>query len=222
MDISQKKLITFSGIDGAGKSTQAKLLIKNLENRGYCAIYLWSRGGYTSFFEELKILLRKVLPNSVPSSGHSKKRGFLFKKKFIRKLWLSIALADLARVYGITIRFWQMSGKIVICDRYLFDTLLDFKMNFPQEKIESRFLWKFLRWIAVKPDANFLFMIPIEESVQRSEIKGDPYPEPLDVRQKRYSLYNELAQNETFYVIDATMSEVQISDKIEKIINQLV
>lgn len=211
-------LIAFSGIDGAGKSTQIELLMKYFRDTGRRPVYLWSRGGYTSFLENIKILLRKILKRYAPHSGHSEKRNQYFKKKGVRRFWLYAALLDLMRVYGINIRFWRMIGRPVICDRYLWDTLLDFKINFPKEDVEDWVLWRIFKRIAAKPDVAFLFMIPIDESVRRSEIKKDPFPEPIELRQKRYALYEKLARDGDFHVIDGTRPVAEIFEEIKRVI----
>ena len=56
----------------------------------------------------------------------------------------------------------------IICDRYLIDTLIDFKIAFPKEKLETKILWRLLELIALKPDFNFVCTIPVSESVVRS------------------------------------------------------
>ena len=47
-------LISISGIDGSGKSTQLDLLKKYYEDLGFKVVYLWSRGGSTSGINKLK------------------------------------------------------------------------------------------------------------------------------------------------------------------------
>ena len=48
-------IVSFSGCDGAGKSTQINQLIKSLRLNGYKVKYIWSRGGYTPTFSIAKI-----------------------------------------------------------------------------------------------------------------------------------------------------------------------
>ena len=59
-------LLTFSGLDGAGKSTQINLLVDWFEKRGNKVSCLWARGGYTPGFEILKrfaLFLSFLQPN---------------------------------------------------------------------------------------------------------------------------------------------------------------
>ena len=53
-------LISISGIDGSGKSTQLNLLKKYYEKNGHKVIYLWSRGGSTPGINKLKSFLRLI------------------------------------------------------------------------------------------------------------------------------------------------------------------
>lgn len=57
MSISAKpRFITFEGIDGCGKSTQAKLLIRELENRGQQVVFVREPGG-TDISEKVRDIL---------------------------------------------------------------------------------------------------------------------------------------------------------------------
>ena len=64
--IKSLMLISFSGVDGAGKSTQISLIANLLSNNNIPFTYLWARGGYTPGFETLK---RFVLLSSPPPSS---------------------------------------------------------------------------------------------------------------------------------------------------------
>jgi len=88
-------LIAFSGLDGAGKSTQINLLIERLRQRGHEPIYLWTRGGYTPILEFFKTLLRRLPGRTVPPLGNNPQRTRAFRRGWVRRLWLTLALLDL-------------------------------------------------------------------------------------------------------------------------------
>ena len=193
MAIFQGKLITFSGIDGAGKSTQIDLLLQSLRERGRKPVYLWTRGGYTGPFNALKTLLRRIIGRKLPPSGRNDERDKTFKKIWVRNLWLTLAILDLMIVYGIYVRVSRTFGRVVIADRYLWDTWIDFQLNFPGVDIDRWILWKILVWISPKPDAAFLLLVPVEECLRRSKLKNEPFPDSEDVLQRRLILYRKFS-----------------------------
>ena len=204
-------LITLSGIDSAGKSTQIANLVKYLQERDEASIVLWSRGGYTDGFSALKTLLRRLRPGLIPPPGQSEQREAALRQGRVRRLWLALALLDLLRVYGLNIRWWRLRGRTVICDRYLWDTLIDFRLNFPTENVEGRWLWRLLVRLASQPAVSFLLMIPVEESLRRSRAKDEPFPEPEEKRRQRYAQYQQLQQEGCWsVVIDATQPVDQV------------
>ena len=98
-------MIAFSGIDGAGKSTQIKLLKNKLEKNGKKVTLFWGRGGYTPGMELIKRVLRNNNSSAIPlKRGHSDERDRAFSKKWVKKMWLSLSILDLIFFYGIYVR----------------------------------------------------------------------------------------------------------------------
>lgn len=213
-------LITFSGIDGAGKSTQIEKLRQYLDNQGRRVIYLWSRGGYTPGFEFLKKTLRLFLGRGLPASGDVKGRTVYFKKGLVRRFWIWIALVDLMRVYAVSIRLQLLFGRAVICDRYVWDTLIDLKILFPQENVERWVLWRLLKFLSPKPSASFLLFVPYNVSRKRSAAKGERHVEPEKDLLTRYALYKGLIQQSHFNVIDGTRPFEEGSSHIMKVVGK--
>ena len=209
-----KILITLSGIDGAGKSTQLRFLRDYLESKNHKVKYLWTRGGNTPGMNLLKDILRKIAGKRLPSSGHSSKRDEMLTKPLIQKLWLTIAIFDLARIYGINIRWFMFNGYSVVCDRYIWDTLIDFKIMFPNINIEKWLIWKILIYITPIPYRSVLLMIPLEISEKRCDQKYEPFPDTPERRRRRYNLYETSSHKKYWDIIDSTKTEEAVFNDI--------
>lgn len=212
-------MIAFSGLDGAGKSTQIEFLKEDYSKSNKQVEVFWSRGGYTPGMEWFKSLLRKLKSNEIPKErGPSKQRDQAFSNKRIRRIWLTLALFDLMWYYGMVLR-WKSLYKVVICDRYLLDTQIDFDLNFPEDKVSGWWLWKALSMISAKPKYHFILIIPVEESQRRSNLKEEPFPDSAEVLEHRLSQYLEYARNNKFsHQIDCLQPLEVVTHQIKSIL----
>ena len=209
--------LSFSGLDGAGKSTQIGLLVDWFEKHGKRVNCLWARGGYTPGFELLKRLLRILLGKGLPAPGNSISRKKKLAQSWVAKLWLTIAILDLIFFWGVYLRLQRMKGYVIICDRYLDDTRLDFQQNFPHVKFENMFLWNLMNRLVPEPDMSILLWVSVKKSVERSLFKDEPFPDDSQILAWRLSSY--LDENQ---FPSGKYTKIECSDNIETVNKKVV
>jgi len=212
---TKSELVAFSGIDGAGKSTQIERLKKYYIQKDIKHKVIWSRGGYTPGFEILKKVIRFLGRSSIPQSGYSDKREKAFNNRFISTMWLAVAITDLIILYSIVMSLYRLIGYKVICDRYLIDTEIDFQLNFENINVQKSFVWRLVKMLTPNPNYHFLATLSVEESVIRCRQKYEPYPDSRERLAIRLSLYETyLKENKKVVHIDGSKSPDDIEYSI--------
>ena len=126
-------------------------------------------------------------------------------------------MIDLWLYYTLVLRLKEIFGTTVICDRYIWDTYIDFKLKYPEYDFEHGFWWRLTLKTMLKPNPSIVMFIPAEESMRRSGLKDEPFPEPIDVRRKRIEMYDFLAgRNVWQWRIEATNTIDKVFDDIRK------
>jgi len=207
-------LYALSGLDGAGKSTQIGLLTDRLRDAGRPPYYLWTRGGYTGPFNTAKGLARRLLGKRAVPSGRTEARTQAFARPGVAQIWLVLAMLDLVLVYGLYVRWLRLTGRTVIADRYLWDTWVDFRLNFPGVEFDRWPLWRLLVWVTPKPDHAFLLLIPVEESLRRSKLKNEPFPDSAEVLGQRLAHYERIGREQGVQMIDCTRPVDEIAAEL--------
>ncbi len=148
------KFITFEGVEGAGKSTQSKLLVEYLNNNGIEAIWTREPGGSEGAEE-----IRKVIIS-----------GSVNKWDGITELLLMYAARRDHTEKKIKPALAE--GKVVISDRY-FDSSFTYQgyghgINLDTiSKIHNIVLEDF------KPDLTLIFDLDAEKGLKRTDIRGE-------------------------------------------------
>ena len=126
-------MVSFSGIDCAGKTTQIEFLERYFDSIGKKYIRIWGRGSWTPGVEVIKRIVRK-------DKGFSEEQKIAYRHEARTNphkqiLLLIVSILDLYFFFGIYYRFLGMFGREVICDRYIWDTCADFKVGFKRYSI---------------------------------------------------------------------------------------
>lgn len=210
-------MITFSGIDCSGKSTQISIIKERFIKNNYKVKVLWSRGGYTPVLEFLKNIFRKDKKMSLTDKENY--RNQIHKSKLKRKILLWLSIFDLIFYYGFYFRFLKILRYKILADRYIWDTFIDFKIKFSDINFEKWLIWKILLFVHLKPKKSLILTIPADESIRRSTLKFEPFPESYEQRIVRIDHYvNEINNNRWKNIIDATKSLDAVTSEIMEII----
>src|SRR5690554_2016130 len=120
-------MISFSGLDSSGKGTQIAVTEKHLNEQGIKCRTLWARGSWTPGIELIKRIVRR-------DKGLTDKQKEQYRRKvrsnpWIQRLILILSILDLIWYWGLFYRLAGLFVSVLICDRYIWDTLVDFRVN---------------------------------------------------------------------------------------------
>lgn len=184
-------LITFSGLDGAGKSTLIEWLRTRLEAQGYpvSVFHMNEHVGLYAFLRTLRdhAIRRKPAPRTVtgaaaPGSAVRRRRGVLLRRARNAVVWNKplrrwIYLLDLGVFLCYRLLIERLRDRVLIMDRYFYDTLVDVADG-------RRWFWvRLLERITPTPTVPVFLDIGPEESFLR---KGEYSVEYL---RRRYLAY---------------------------------
>jgi dTMP kinase len=211
---AKSMVISFSGPDGSGKTTQIELLREELVRRGQRPVVHWMRLGYTPGMDMAKSLLRKALGKKLPSPGASPVRDELMGRGMIKRTWLAAAAADLLLTLIVRVRFETWRGRSVICDRYMWDSLIDRRLYHSRDPWVETFLKPLFDLLGKRPRPAILLTLSFREAHRRSVAKNEPFPDTPEKRAARHAEYEKLARDSRFAVIDASQPPEEIARKI--------
>ena len=208
--MTKGRLITFEGPEGAGKSTQAAMLIARLEARGIEIIYTREPGG-----TKLGEAIRGVLQYNAAGEAPCPESEVLLFEASRAQLVRQVILPALER------------GAWVVCDRFFDSTTAyqGFGRGFPVELMET--INRFAVGDAV-PDMTILLDVNVSLGMQRcakrqagQAMKYDRIEsEALEFHERVRQGYLELARRypERFRQVDAMRHAEPIADDVWRLV----
>jgi dTMP kinase len=195
--------VCLEGIDGAGKTTQAKLLTRALVNAGYKVIQV-ADPGTTPLGKSIREL---VIDRDEPISP------------LAQMLLFSSARAELSEF----IREQIAQDTIVICDRWILSTLV---YQATGNNIDPDFILSIFRHTSVVPDVCFVLDIAPEKAEQRRPPSKDRFESrPIEDKRLMRQAYLDYAATRkdcarNTYVLNADVPETVMHEAVFEIVGQ--
>ena len=196
--LNNAKFITFEGIDGCGKSTQARLLLEYMNNSGVETILVREPGG-TNISESI----REILLHSSSSQMGDRTESLLMT-------------ASRAQLTQEVIAPNIDQGKFVIADRYS-DSTLAYQGGGRNLDIEWLIELNNYATFTLLPDITFFVDIRPEEALRRKDSDKDRIEgEGIELQTRVRKTYQILAErfNDRYVIIDGYAEKGDIHQKV--------
>ncbi len=196
--LNNAKFITFEGIDGSGKSTQARLLLDHMNNSGVETILVREPGG-TNISESI----REILLHSSSSQMGDRTESLLMTASRAQ-LTQEVIIPNIDQ------------GKFVIADRYS-DSTLAYQGGGRNLDIEWLIELNNYATFTLLPDITFFVDIRPEEALRRKNSDKDRIEgEGIELQTRVRKTYQILAErfNDRYVIIDGYAEKGDIHQKV--------
>lgn len=200
--------LCFSGIDGSGKSTHAKALRERLEKDGIPCKIVWARWRpiVTYPFMGLVYVLKKY------------RRKDYHKSKILRKVWAYLTILDFVYLFLFKIKPCLSRGKVVICDRYIYDHIAQLMYDRLYNEGAVRLMLKLIP----NPSLSFIFDVPEQVASYRKRDTQEMLKiwkfedDAEEYLRKMRKNYLKIADSMNIPIMDATKDFEELHEEIYK------
>ena len=187
-------LVTLSGLDGSGKSTQAEALRDSLERLGHPAVLVWTSVTAHGALPAVAGIVRGVLrltgrrraaePGQRaggPPAGADPGRRLRQRSRLLGGAWIGFV--------ALTNGWWQsratrghlLRGRVVLCDRWLLDSYVHMRYAYGEER-SYRWALALIRALSPRPARSYL----LDVSPAVASHRNQEYSPPDIERRARY------------------------------------
>jgi dTMP kinase len=187
--------ICVEGLDGSGKTTQAKMLTKRLQSQKAVYTAEPSRGKTGTFIRECCLYEEKRLPTVVEALLFAADRVEHVEKE------IKPALAE---------------GKLVVCDRYIYSSFAY------QGSAGLNSGWiKRINSYALKPDYAVFIDVPPERVLDRLQRKKSVM-ETLEIQRKVRDVYLQFVKKGELILVNGDKTKAEVADALYLKISSLL
>lgn len=188
-------LVCFTGIDGSGKTTHAKSLRNFLSKNGYTCHYVWAASRpilAMAFFALTRILGYWKKTKKDMYTDPLEFAPYKLRSK-LGLVWRLLLFIDFQIKVLATTRPLLACGRVVICDRYIYDIFMELQKSGLYTTGFGRLLSKTV------PEPTITFLLDVPESIANLR-RGIPVEE-LSARRH---LFLRLAETYDFTILDSS------------------
>jgi thymidylate kinase/predicted nucleotidyltransferase len=204
--------IYITGCDGTGKTTQTRLLVDQFRTQGINVKHIWLR--FPFFFSLALLFYARLRGLSWYEQNGSVRLGYWdFRSSWImRNLFPWVLLIDASIVAFLKIYISLWAGKTILCERFVYDMLVDLSIAFNDhhfiEKIPGRF---FLRLL---PKNSIVVILTLDLQTLKKRRLDLTYDQRLN---QRLHEYEKLASRNFLPIISTESNAYEVNYKIQEI-----
>ena len=208
-------VISLSGLDGSGKSSQAQALRDALLQLGYDVAVKWTRISYNPSLDVIAAPVKRVLRRGGGEGGdgggeRAAARALRERNPLVRQVWVSIVAAGIGRLQRRATRPHVRRGRAVVCDRYTLDSIVQLRHTYGERR-RFGFQIALIRLLSPGPRLAFLLEVPPETALAR---KAEDYGAEELAAQAR--LYREVAEELGAIRLDGTRPREELCAEIAR------
>lgn len=200
-------LITFTGLDGSGKSTQLEMLKEKLKEK--------SRSFFSFHVIEFSLINRlskKIQKGGAPSAKTKASPLTLF----LRKIFLFI---DLVRFRFFFQKIKNQKTEFLLADRYFFDQIVNiFYLDRKAVPLEKPFWQKIAEKMLILPSLGFYLSI----SPRAAQNRDRTIEQGAEYLEKKQVILDKLTPGWNLKIVDAQTNKEIIADSIWRNIEAII
>lgn len=205
-------VVAVSGMDGAGKSTAIRELERLCEELELRHEVLWLRAGNSDLMQAVNRGLRRLLGPWLRRATNDESREAgpaaaprperIIRSPGLARLWYWVALGELLLRARLQLRWGRLRRRVVICDRYLADSLVDLAIRCGRREGLDSLASRLPACAFPRPDLTLVLLADAATAHGRKEQEFT-----LEQMELRARLYGEVARIEGAVVIDSTQGK---------------
>ena len=215
LKLQRRMLVTLSGIDGSGKTTQANALLQAFQECDIEVEYVWSRGASSKLTDSVIRLIKPFLSRrgdmdvvSDTRQAKVKRKNAWLRRPLLRWGWISLLVLDLLFHYWLKVSWPLLRGRVVIADRYTYDALVELAALLDRMQATQSWAARLLMFLCPRPHLAYLLEMPPKQAQSRVP------DELVEFLERQAFIYQKMALPWRLRRVDATDGLAKISDRL--------